>query len=180
MQTQDSRTRVLNLPFRERDPASSFLYSLVARLLLARPDPSLVERLLGADRIIPRQPSALGTSWQHLVVVALLLGPGKAAEEYDALFVLPERPLRLAVPPHLASPLRSTDHLGTLCEMAGVMPDRREFFQRRIAPWYRTALRELQCAPQAHFYRHVAEFSRVFLDSEERIWRPTPLRHPPG
>lgn len=70
------------------------------------------------------------------------------------------------------------DHLGALCEtmrvlvggMPGVPPRplaaQRRFFETHLAPWYARALDDIRRAPQANFYRRVADFLQAFLDLE--------------
>jgi TorA maturation chaperone TorD len=66
------------------------------------------------------------------------------------------------------------DHLAALCEAmrllisGGVVPlaRQRAFFEAYIAPWYRRCLHDIRSAPEANFYRLVADFAEAFLDVE--------------
>lgn len=67
------------------------------------------------------------------------------------------------------------DHLGALCEamrlmVAGASPhplaQQRQFFDAHLAPWYRRCLHDIRSAPEANFYRLVADFAEAFLDIE--------------
>lgn len=70
------------------------------------------------------------------------------------------------------------DHLGALCETMRVliagMPGRdpqpvacqRQFFDTHIAPWYRRCLDDIRAAPEANYYRLVADLAQAFLEVE--------------
>lgn len=68
------------------------------------------------------------------------------------------------------------DHLGALCEAMRLMitagpamqplASQQQFFDTHIAPWYRRCLQDIRSAPEANFYRLVADFAQAFLDVE--------------
>ena len=65
------------------------------------------------------------------------------------------------------------DHLGALCEAMRVMvmggqmlEHQQQFFDTHIAPWYRRCLQDIRSAPEANFYRLVADFAQAFFDVE--------------
>lgn len=70
------------------------------------------------------------------------------------------------------------DHLGALCEAmrllvagaAGRAPGplalQQQFFTTHIAPWYRRCLQDIRSAPEANFYRLVADFAQAFFELE--------------
>lgn len=70
------------------------------------------------------------------------------------------------------------DHLGAVCEtmrllitggpggIAHPLETQRAFFDKHIAPWYRRCLHDIRSAPEANFYRLVADFAEAFLDVE--------------
>lgn len=85
------------------------------------------------------------------------------------------------------------DHLGALCEAMRLMiaggsgvatpgaatpgvatpggalqplASQQQFFDTHIAPWYRRCLQDIRSAPEANFYRLVADFAQAFFDVE--------------
>ena len=65
------------------------------------------------------------------------------------------------------------DHLAALCDAmrllvihATPLPRQRQFFDTHLAPWYRRCLQDIRSAPEANFYRLVADFAEAFLDVE--------------
>ena len=67
------------------------------------------------------------------------------------------------------------DHIAILCEiMAGLAGGRfvapedsgRRIFERHLAPWAGRFFADLEAAPGAQFYRHVARVGRLFMDIE--------------
>lgn len=70
------------------------------------------------------------------------------------------------------------DHLGALCEAMRLMivggagaamqplARQQQFFDTHIAPWYRRCLQDIRSAPEANFYRLVADFTQAFFDVE--------------
>ena len=70
------------------------------------------------------------------------------------------------------------DHLGALCEAMRLMISganggaiqplavQQQFFDTHIAPWYGRCLQDIRSAPEANFYRLVADFAQAFLDVE--------------
>jgi TorA maturation chaperone TorD len=70
------------------------------------------------------------------------------------------------------------DHLGALCEAMRLLvaggPGRaaralalqQQFFTTHIAPWYGRCLHDIRTAPEANFYRLVADFAQAFFELE--------------
>ena len=70
------------------------------------------------------------------------------------------------------------DHLGALCEAmrlmiatgpGGAMQPitlQQQFFDTHIAPWFRRCLQDIRSAPEANFYRLVADFAQAFFEVE--------------
>ena len=65
------------------------------------------------------------------------------------------------------------DHLAALCDAMRLMitgamplPRQRQFFETHLAPWYRRCLHDIRAAPEANFYRLVADFAEAFFDVE--------------
>lgn len=70
------------------------------------------------------------------------------------------------------------DHLGALCEAMRLMvaggpgaapqplAGQQQFFDTHIASWYRRCLQDIRSAPEANFYRLVADFAQAFFDVE--------------
>ncbi|MBZ2205734.1 molecular chaperone TorD family protein [Massilia sp. R798] len=65
------------------------------------------------------------------------------------------------------------DHLAALCEAMRLMitnatplARQRQFFETHLAPWYRRCLNDIRAAPEANFYRLVADLAEAFLDVE--------------
>ena len=75
------------------------------------------------------------------------------------------------------------DHLGALCEAMrllvaggpghGAQPlaIQQHFFDTHIAPWYGRCLHDIRSAPEANFYRLVADFAQAFFDARGRSLR---------
>ena len=69
------------------------------------------------------------------------------------------------------------DHLGALCEAMRVMvvggqmlEHQQQFFDTHIAPWYRRCLDDIRSAPEANFYRLVADFAQAFFEVEAQAF----------
>ena len=72
------------------------------------------------------------------------------------------------------------DHLGALCEAMRLMitagpamqplASQQRFFDTHIAPWYGRCLQDIRSAPEANFYRLVADFAQAFLDVEAQAF----------
>lgn len=75
------------------------------------------------------------------------------------------------------------DHFGALCEAMRLLitggsgaamqalarqplARQQQFFDTHIAPWYRRCLQDIRSAPEANFYRLVADFAQAFFDVE--------------
>lgn len=70
------------------------------------------------------------------------------------------------------------DHLGALCEAMRLMistgpggamqplTQQQQFFDTHIGPWYWRCLQDIRSAPEANFYRLVADFAQAFFDVE--------------
>ena len=132
----------LTLPLPAEEQARANLYGLLARLLLAPPDTSLLHDLAGADPLgCGEAANRLELAWDTLTLTARLLPPQHVVDEFNALFVstaaprisphgsiylagfLHEKPLaelradlaRLGLG-HRAGVRETEDHLGALCE----------------------------------------------------------------
>jgi TorA maturation chaperone TorD len=132
---------VLDAPLTEEDRARANFYALIARLLLAPPEPELVETLACADSLPCTQASALDDAWEKVIAAAAAMGSDAIQMEYAALFISTVTPLvnpygslymAGAMMEHPLADLRADmesrglrrragigeceDHLGALCE----------------------------------------------------------------
>jgi TorA maturation chaperone TorD len=181
------------------EQARADMYALVARMLHAAPDATLLSTLAGADAIVGQSGHPLDRAWERLVLGASVIDEASAAAEFNALFIsvgtpkinpyaslymtgfINEKPL-VALRDDLArlglgrapGQREMEDHLGALCEAmrlmvtGGVQPlaNQQRFFDTHIAPWYLRCLQDIRSAPEANFYRLVADFAQAFLDVE--------------
>lgn len=188
------------------EQARADMYALLARMLRAAPDASMLAALAGADAIVAGQSGhPLDRAWERLVLAAGVMDAQSLADEFNALFIsvgtpslnpyaslylsgfINEKPL-VALRADLArlglgrapGQREMEDHLGALCEAmrlmvtgsaaTGAAPQalarQRQFFDTHIAPWYRRCLHDIRSAPEANFYRLVADFAEAFLDIE--------------
>lgn len=171
------------------------VYSLLARMLMAPPDASLLSALAS----LPRDDTPLGVALGQLSADAAGTTPEAAEREFNALFIgvtrgevvpyasyyrtgfLNDRPLAhlredmaalgLARAPGVPEP---EDHLGSLCEMMAVLIGRgtalktqKTFFDRHLAPWGGQAFSDIEQAAAARLYRPVGTIGTLFLDVEE-------------
>jgi TorA maturation chaperone TorD len=76
------------LPLSGEDQARADLYALVARLLLAPPDASLLAGLAAADPILGTQDERpLEDAWEKLVLAAGVVDADAASDEFAELFI---------------------------------------------------------------------------------------------
>ncbi|MGG7606138.1 TorD/DmsD family molecular chaperone [Massilia sp. BKSP1R2A-1] len=76
------------MPLSGEDQARADLYALLARLLLAAPDPGLLDALSAADPIVSAgQEPALEQAWEALTLASGVMDPDAVREEFDALFI---------------------------------------------------------------------------------------------
>jgi TorA maturation chaperone TorD len=183
---------------REVDPVDrerARLFSLLARLLSAPPDATLLGRLAG----LRGDESPLGLAFTQLAGAAGTTTAEAAKREYFALFIgvgqgellpyasyyitgfLHERPLaelrgtlrQLGIErtPGVAEP---EDHIAFGCEvMAGLLEGRfgdasaEAFFARHLAPWAGRCFADMAGAEAARFYRAVGALGRTVIDIEQ-------------
>ncbi len=179
------------------DTARMEEYALLATLLARAPDARLLKRLAGvqgnstplgcahdalAQAAQETSPERLEREYFDLFIG---LGRGELLPygSYYLTGFLHERPLArlrsdlaeigIARTEHTHEP---EDHIAILCEiMSGLAgkhfsaPDSYEphFFERHLAPWAVRFLADLEAAPVAKFYRHVARVGRVFVEIEK-------------
>jgi len=171
-------------------------YALLARLLSAVPDTSLLTMLGKPPPPLPDDPQPLPLAWRELSRAAGETTVADVAEEFAVLFIgmtrgellpygsfyqsgfLMEKPLVV-----LRADLQSLgmqrqeqtpepeDHIAALCEVMSLLileqhPRQAEFFQRHIAPWQKRFFADLQGCAAAKFYRAVAMLGDAFLDIE--------------
>ena len=188
------------MPVAPEEQARADIYALLARMLHAAPDASMLSALASADAIVAGQAGhPLDRAWERLVLAAGVMHEDAVADEFSALFIsvgtprlnpyaslylagfINEKPLA-ALRDDLArlglgrtpGQREMEDHLAALCEAmrlligGGVVPlaRQRRFFDTYIAPWYRRCLHDIRSAPEANFYRLVADFAEAFLDVE--------------
>lgn len=146
-------------------------YALIATLLLAPPEARLLHELARAAPLATGH-DALDASWQALCDAARAADPAAIADEHAALFDDADRRDAAAVP---------DDHVGAMCEVMRMLitgaPDvprrthaqQRVFFEAQLAGWYRAGLDDLRDAPEARFYRRVADFAEAWLDLEAQV-----------
>jgi TorA maturation chaperone TorD len=76
------------LPLGAEDQARADLYALIARLLLAPPDRSLLEHLASADSIASQQSdNPLDRTWEKLILASTVSDPDAISEEYAQIFI---------------------------------------------------------------------------------------------
>jgi TorA maturation chaperone TorD len=85
----ESRAAVaVPLPLSNEDQARADLYALIARLLIAPPDESLLAGLAGADSLSSQQADhPLDLAWEKLVLTAAILDQHAIRDEFSELFV---------------------------------------------------------------------------------------------
>jgi len=78
----------LNLPLSLEDQARADLYALIARLLIAAPDASLLACLAAADPLNSLETACpLDLAWEKLVLTAGIMDADAIRDEFDALFI---------------------------------------------------------------------------------------------
>lgn len=102
------------------------------------------------------------------------LGLGRSAgqrEMEDHLGALCEAMrLMIAGGAGLATPGVATPGLATPAGAMQPLASQQQFFDTHIAPWYRRCLQDIRSAPEANFYRLVADFAQAFLDVEAQAF----------
>ncbi|NML62753.1 molecular chaperone TorD family protein [Massilia sp. RP-1-19] len=189
------------------EQARADMYALLARLLHAAPDATLLSTLARADAIVGQSGHPLDRAWERLVLGASVVDEASVAAEFNALFIsvgtpkinpyaslyltgfINEKPL-VALRDDLArlglgrapGQREMEDHLGALCEAMRLMvvgasdaaaqplAHQQQFFHTHIAPWYLRCLHDIRSAPEANFYRLVADFAQAFFDLEAQAF----------
>lgn len=78
----------VNPPLSQEEQARADFYGLIARLLLAPPDKSLLAALASADSLASQQAdNPLELAWEKLVITAGIMDMTAVREEFDALFI---------------------------------------------------------------------------------------------
>jgi TorA maturation chaperone TorD len=76
------------LPLAQEDQARADFYALIARLLLAVPNPDLLVDLAGADSLASQQTdNPLDLAWEKLILTANVMDADAVQEEFDTLFI---------------------------------------------------------------------------------------------
>lgn len=191
------------MPPEPEEQARADIYALLARLLYAAPDASLLASLAGAGPAAGHANHPLDRAWERLALASGVMDPAAVTEEFNALFIsvgnpqinpygslylagfLNEKPLarlrtdlaRLGLA-RISPSGEMEDHLGALCETMRVLiagtrgrdPQpvacQRQFFDTHIAPWYRRCLDDIRAAPEANYYRLVADLAQAFFEVE--------------
>lgn len=177
----------------EADLARADVYALLARLLFAAPDRTLLDTLTHSHR---EGAGELSVAWNSLCTAAAA-SASEVAAEYETLFIsigkpevslyaswhltgfLMEKPLALLRDDLTALGLARPegrhdpeDHIAGELEvmrhlvMAAATDSQKRFFVRHLQPWYSQLCAALETVPAAVFYRRVAVLLREFLDVE--------------
>ncbi|MDO9708190.1 TorD/DmsD family molecular chaperone [Paracraurococcus lichenis] len=184
---------------RQSDPVDAEraqLFALLARLLVAVPEPELLQRLAA----LPGNASPVGEAIGGLARAAASAELVALEREYFALFTglgrgellpyasyyltgfLHERPLaelrgdlaRLGIA-RRGDVTEPEDHMAFLCEtLAGLIEGRlgkpaeaEPFFRRHMRPWAARFFADLEGAEAARFYRSVGALGRVAVEIEQ-------------
>lgn len=180
-------------PLHDEDLARADAYAVLARLLFAPPDAALLTQLHAAQR---EGSGELSECWNALCAAAtdaesiaaeynaLFVSIGKPPVSLYASWhltgFLMEKPLALLrddlaalglerqpgqndPEDHIAGELDVMRHLILAAHSA---PAQADFFGRHLAPWCGKFCAALASAPQADFYRALAQFMRAFLEME--------------
>jgi len=180
----------------EVDRARAQTYLLISSLLRRAPDQAFLERIgrIQGDAsefgmaLIGLAEAARDASAEKVghEFFALFIGVGRGdVLPYGSFYLsgfLHERPLarvredllRLGIE-RAEGDFEPEDHAATLCEvMAGLIDgtfeaaeaEQRAFFDRHMKPWIARFFADLEIAPSAVFYKHVARIGRLFAEIE--------------
>lgn len=181
----------------EEDQWRVLTYRLLARLLAAAPDISLLKMLQSAD-IQPTE-TAINKAWFDLENIARQVDIKLIEQEYNILFIgftsgevipyasrylsgfLMEKPLaklrqdlkNLGIH-RQKSVYEPEDHLAALFEAMALLIEASDtqqwtFFGRHIQPWSQDFFTDLQQAGSANFYKPVGQLGSAFVELETNL-----------
>ena len=182
----------------EEDQWRIVTYRLLARLLAAAPDESVIQVLQGIE--IQAAKTALTTAWSALAQVSLDADLELIKQEYNALFIgftsgevipyasryltgfLMEKPLAKLRQDLIQSGIQRQqavcepeDHIAALFEAMSLLIESSDdtqwvFLNQHVLPWAQQLFKDLQQANSAQFYIPVAQLSEAFIALESTLF----------
>lgn len=185
------------LDIAEEDQWRMLTYRLLARLLAAAPDQSVLDQLQAVD--IQKPETDLSKAWHTLGKTAAQTKLTQVEQEYNALFIgfcsgevvpyasryrtgfLMEKPLARLRQDLIEyniqrqhSVYEPEDHIAAVFEAMSLLIEsggRQQwtFFSRHIQPWSYALFTDLQHAASAQFYLPVSQLGRAFIELETTL-----------
>ncbi len=181
----------------EEDQWRVITYRLLARLLAATPDASVIRMLQAID--IQAAETALTKAWDALAQISIDADLEQLEQEYNTLFIgftsgevipyasryltgfLMEKPLAKLRQDLIQSGIQRQqsvcepeDHIAAVFEAMSLLIESADdtqwsFFKKHILPWVQPFFKDLQSAQSAQFYGPVGQLGEAFVVMEATL-----------